>query len=93
MSEPAKFSVREPLLVFLGLLGLLALSAVSSHWTHGVTGTSIGLGIAVAKTALIFTFFMRLRRQPGLVRLFAVAGFFWLLLIGSLVFADYFTRG
>ena len=49
--------------------------------------------VATGKMALIFLFFMQLRRHQGLVRLFAVMGFFWLGLLGTLVFSDYLTRG
>ncbi|HEY4248643.1 MAG TPA: cytochrome C oxidase subunit IV family protein [Lacunisphaera sp.] len=79
--------------VFVLLLVLLSLSAVSSHFLTGRTGTTVGLLIAAAKMTLIFTYFMRLRYQSGLVRLFALVGFFWLGLILLLTFADYLTRG
>ena len=45
-----------------------------------------------AKTALIALYFMRLRYQPGLVRLFAGAGLFWLAILMVLSLADFFTR-
>jgi cytochrome c oxidase subunit 4 len=51
------------------------------------------LGVATAKGALIFFYFMRLRERPGLIRLFALAGFFWLAILMALTFADFFTRG
>ncbi len=38
-------------------------------------------------------FFMQLRYQRGLVRIFALAGFFWLAIAGVLTFADYLTCG
>jgi cytochrome c oxidase subunit 4 len=78
--------------VFFALLALLALSATSSFFTNGATGTGLALIFAAAKTSLIFTYFMRLRYQSGLVRIFAFAGFFWLGLIGVFTFADYLTR-
>ena len=80
------------LLVFLVLLGLLALSAASSFFLTGLAGAVIALGLAAAKAALIFVFFMRLRYQPGLVRIFAVAGFFWFGLAVALALTDYLTR-
>jgi cytochrome c oxidase subunit 4 len=78
--------------VFFALLALLALSATSSFFSKGATGTWLALIFAAAKTSLIFTYFMRLRYQSGLVRIFAFAGFFWLGLIGVFTFADYLTR-
>jgi cytochrome c oxidase subunit 4 len=83
---------RTSLAVFFSLLVLLSLSAASSRFLTGKTGATVALLFAAAKTTLIFVYFMRLRYQPGLVRLFAMAGFFWLSLIGILTFADYLTR-
>ena len=86
-------TLRTILAVFLSLLVLLSLSAASSRFLTGKPGASVALLFAAAKTTLIFVYFMRLRYQSGLVRLFAMAGFFWLLLIGIFTFADYLTRG
>ena len=83
---------RTSLVVFLSLLILLSLSAASSRVLTGKAGVTVALCFAAAKTTLIFVYFMRLRYQSGLVRLFAMAGFFWLSLIGILTFADYLTR-
>jgi hypothetical protein len=35
---------------------------------------------------------MRLRHQPGLVRIFAVAGLFWLAILVVLTLSDFLTR-
>jgi len=78
--------------VFLALLALLALSAASSFYLTGTAGAVTALGFAAAKAALIFVFFMRLRYQSGLVRIFAVAGFFWFGLAVVLALSDYLTR-
>jgi cytochrome c oxidase subunit 4 len=79
-------------LVYLTLLGLLALTAWATRLPPGPWSTPIALGIAVAKAALVFIYFMRLRERPGLIRLFALAGFFWLTILMGLTFADFFTR-
>jgi caa(3)-type oxidase subunit IV len=44
------------------------------------------------KLALIFYYFMQLRQHRGFVRVFAIAGFFWLGLAMTLTFSDYLTR-
>ncbi|HWA11041.1 MAG TPA: cytochrome C oxidase subunit IV family protein [Opitutaceae bacterium] len=85
-------AARTLLLVYASLLAILAASAGLSRVLAGVTGTAVALGLAAAKTALVFLFFMRLRRQSGLVRVFALAGFFWLTLLAVFVAADYLTR-
>jgi cytochrome c oxidase subunit 4 len=79
--------------VFAVLLIVLATSAVLSRYLHGAVGTLVALALAAVKMTLIFWFFMRLRCQTGTVRLFAAAGFLWLLIAGVLTCADYLTRG
>ena len=44
------------------------------------------------KTTLIVLFFMEVRYSVGLIRLMACVGF-WLVILFSLTFADYLTRG
>jgi cytochrome c oxidase subunit 4 len=78
--------------VFAALLGLLALSWLSLRLQPGPARTALGLGIACAKAALIALFFMKLREQHGLVRVFAASGLFWLSILGSLLAADYLSR-
>jgi cytochrome c oxidase subunit 4 len=79
--------------VYLALLALLGLTAAAALLPPGPWSTPVSLAFATAKAALIFTWFMRLREQPGLVRLFALAGFFWLSILLGLTFAEVFTRG
>ena len=78
--------------VFLALLVVLATSAVLSRYLRGALGTSTALTLAAVKMMLIFWFFMGLRRQSGVVRLFAAAGFLWLAIFAALTGADYLTR-
>jgi cytochrome c oxidase subunit 4 len=80
------------LVVYGALMGLLALTAGASFLPGGWWSTPVALAIATAKAFLIFYFFMRLRGQSGLVRIFAVAGFFWLAILLVLTSADYLTR-
>ena len=74
------------------LMALLALTAISSRLELGRWALPVALAIAVAKLVLIYLFFMQLKYQRGLVRIFAVAGFFWLAIGGVLTFSDYLTR-
>jgi cytochrome c oxidase subunit 4 len=74
-------------------MALLALTALSSRLALGGWALPVALGIAFAKLALIYLFFMQLKYQRGLVRIFATAGFFWLAVAGLLTFSDYLTRG
>jgi cytochrome c oxidase subunit IV len=78
---------------YLALMVLLAATALAAKARLGAFQTPAALTIAAAKTALVFLFFMQLWFQRGLIRVFAVAGFFWLAIIGILMFCDYLTRG
>jgi cytochrome c oxidase subunit 4 len=78
--------------VYLGLMVLLSLSAASTLLAHGGGSSALGLGIAGVKAFLIAAFFMRLREQPVLVRVFALAGLFWLALLIGLTATDYLSR-
>ncbi len=79
--------------IYAALLGLLVLTAVAAKIDMGIFNFPVAMLIAAAKTTLIFLFFMHLYYQRGMVRLFAVSGFFWLAIMGALTFTDYLTRG
>ena len=85
-------SLSRLVLVYAALLALLALTAAATLLPRGPWSNPIALGVATAKTGLIALYFMRLRYQPGLVRLFALAGLFWLAILLVLSLADFFTR-
>jgi cytochrome c oxidase subunit 4 len=85
-------NLRPLLAVYVALLVLLALTAGATFLPQGWWSTPFSLLIASAKACLIFYFFMRLRNYTGLVRVFALAGFFWLAILLLLTAADYFTR-
>lgn len=79
---------------YIALLVLLGASAGGAFLPMGAMAKTIfALTIAAAKTAIIFLIFMQLRYQTGLIRVFALAGFFWLAISAVLTFADYLTRG
>ncbi len=93
MAREPRISRVTLLVNFLALMVLLALTALATYLPPGPWALPIALIIAFAKLALIGLYFMHLRHQPAMVRIFAVAGFFWLAVIGVLTFADYLTRG
>jgi len=78
--------------VWIGLLVLLAMTVGASFVLSGAPSLAASLGIALAKAALVFWFFMRLRAEGGLVRLIALAAGAWFLLLLLLSFADYLMR-
>ncbi|HZZ56665.1 MAG TPA: cytochrome C oxidase subunit IV family protein [Opitutaceae bacterium] len=91
MNSP-HLTLRVVFTTYIGLMILLTLTALTTFSPFGVWRTPISLLIAAVKMSLIFLFFMQLRYRTGLIRIFAAAGFFWLLLMATLDFADYLTR-
>jgi cytochrome c oxidase subunit 4 len=77
---------------YAALILLLAMTAGATALPTGWWSTPVGLAVAIAKASLIFIFFMRLRSQGPLVRIFALVGFFFLAIMFVLTLADYFTR-
>lgn len=78
--------------VWFGLLGLLGLTVAGSFTFTGAASAVVSIGIAVAKAALIFWFFMQLRREKGLTRIVAVGAVAWLTILLIFVSLDLATR-
>jgi len=93
MKPSSGSSASAPLgLVLTALLVLLALSAASALLPPAPWKTAGSLAIAALKAGLIALFFMKLRYQRGLIRIFAGAGLFWLCILATLLLADYIMR-
>ena len=82
-----------PTRVYLSLLALLALTAGLAAFPLGVFGVAASLAIGLAKTLLIALFFMKLQDSPQILKLAAGAAVVWILILFSITFADYLTRG
>ncbi|HJT66969.1 MAG TPA: cytochrome C oxidase subunit IV family protein [Pyrinomonadaceae bacterium] len=86
--------VRIYLTIFVALLfgtGLTVFAAfVDFPWQFN---TIVALTIAVAKATLVVLYFMHVRYSPRLVWLIVGAALFWMAIMFSLTFSDYFTRG
>jgi cytochrome c oxidase subunit 4 len=74
------------------LMLLLAATTASAFVPLGSLNIVVSLSIAVAKALVVLLFFMELRASRALVRTFAAAGFFWLLIMIVLTGADYWHR-
>jgi cytochrome c oxidase subunit 4 len=83
---------RTYFIVYLALLGLLALTVFAASVNLGPFNLAITLAIASAKAALVILFFMGIRYADNVAKMFAIAGFVWLLILMGLVLADYITR-
>jgi cytochrome c oxidase subunit 4 len=79
-------------IVWLALMALLALTVVGSFTVTGGASAVVSFGVAAAKVALIFWFFMQLRTEKGLIRVFAVGAIAWLGILLTLVTIDNVTR-
>jgi cytochrome c oxidase subunit 4 len=85
-------SGRLVLRCWLALVVLLALTTASAFVPLGSANLFISLGIALAKALVVLLFFMELKASAALVRVFAAAGFFWLMIMIALTSADYTHR-
>ncbi len=85
-------AIRPLLLVWLMLLALLTLTVGASFVFTGPASLIASLGIALAKAALVYWFFMRLKDDDGVVRLVALGVFAWLAIMFFLTGLDYVTR-
>jgi cytochrome c oxidase subunit 4 len=84
---------RTYVYVLAALLALLVLTVGAAYIHFGAFNTVVAMVISLTKGLLIVLFFMHLKRAEPLIRLFACAGFFWLLLLLALALSDFLTRG
>jgi cytochrome c oxidase subunit IV len=77
---------------WLALILLLAATTASAFVPLGSFNLVVSLVIAVTKAVIVLLFFMELRSSRALVRAFAAAGFFWLLIMIVLTGSDYWHR-
>ncbi len=71
---------------------LLAISIAAAFMPINGYNTAVNLTIAAIMALIGLLFFMDLIHDTVLLRLAAAAGFFWLIIMFPLTFADYFTR-
>jgi cytochrome c oxidase subunit 4 len=83
---------RTYITVAAALLVLLGITILLYRFTSGRLGLGIALAIAAAKSALVAAWFMHLKGSPGVTKLFAFAGLFWLAVLIGLVSGEALTR-
>lgn len=76
---------------WLALLALLGLNLALAFGFPSL-GPWLNIGIAALQALLIVSVFMYVRNGQSAVRIAALAGFFWLLLLFGLTFSDYAAR-
>jgi cytochrome c oxidase subunit 4 len=74
------------------LMLLLVATVVAAKLELGALANVVTLGIAAAKALLVALFFMHLRYREPAMRVFALAGLFWLVILFTLTLSDYLTR-
>jgi cytochrome c oxidase subunit 4 len=79
-------------LVWLALMGFLGLTIGASYLLTGASSVVAGLGIAAGKAALVFWFFMQLKEEKGLIRVFALGALVWLGILLTFTAIDYAAR-
>jgi cytochrome c oxidase subunit IV len=80
------------LAVWAALLVLLAATVAASYVHLGVFNVVATVAIAAVKAVLIILYFMHVRYSPRLVWVYVGAGFFFLAILFSFAFGDYYTR-
>lgn len=85
-------SARTILACWAALMLLLALTTGLAFVPLGPAQLGVSLAIACTKALLVLLLFMELKASSGLVRVFACAGFFWLMIMIALTSADYTHR-
>src|SRR5689334_6439966 len=79
--------------VWLALvIGTILTYVVAEYVNLGAGNIIVALLIAGTKMSLVIYFFMHVKFNDALTRLFVAAGFFWLLILIFLTLSDYFTR-
>ena len=78
--------------IWIALLILLFAMFGLAHFNLGGGGTALILILGAGQALLVLAYFMRLRESARIVRVAAGTGFFWLLILFVLAFADYLAR-
>jgi len=92
VTEDHSASIGGYALTFLALLALTALTTTMAFVDLGELNVVVALVIAAAKALLVALFFMHLRRDIALTRVFALVGLIWLTLLIGLTLLDFATR-
>jgi len=79
-------------IIWLVLMLLLLLTWSVARIHLGPWNLPVALTIALIKMLLVILFFMHVRKSGGLTRLFAAAGFIWLIIMIDLTMSDFLTR-
>ncbi|HZU29196.1 MAG TPA: cytochrome C oxidase subunit IV family protein [Bryobacteraceae bacterium] len=85
--------VRTYVIIWLALLGCTGLTYGVALIDLGPWNIVVALMIAFFKMSLVVLFFMHVKQENNLTRLFVAGGFVWLLILLALTLNDYMSRG
>jgi cytochrome c oxidase subunit 4 len=78
--------------IFAALLAFTILTRLLAGVDLGQWNIIVAFTIAVVKATLVLLFFMHLRWSDHLIKVVALAGFFWLAIMLVLTITDYYSR-
>ncbi len=84
--------VRNYVFVWLVLLGCTGLTYGVALIDLGPWNIVVALMIAFFKMSLVILFFMHVKQESRLLKLFVAAGFVWLAILLTFFMTDYLTR-
>jgi cytochrome c oxidase subunit 4 len=84
--------VRTYVLIWLTLTIMTFVTYYVAQIDLGQLNVIVALGIAFFKMMLVIWFFMHVRTDNPLTKLFVFAGFFWMAILLALTLGDYFSR-
>jgi cytochrome c oxidase subunit 4 len=93
MSPVHVLPLRVYFTVFLCLIVFTAITVAAAFVNLGAMNNVIMIAIATIKATLVVLFFMHVRYNTRLIPVIIVSGLFFLAILFSLTFADYFSRG
>jgi len=86
-------SVKTYVAIWATLTALTFITYTVAKIDMGGFNIVVAMGIAFFKMMLVILFFMNVKAESPLTKLFAGAGFFWLILLLGQFFLDYVSRG
>jgi cytochrome c oxidase subunit IV len=86
-------SVRTYVIIWAILTTMTFVTYYVAQIELGAWNIVVALLIAFFKMMLVILFFMNVKAESPLTKLFAGAGFFWMILLLGQFFIDYVSRG
>ena len=86
-------SVRTYVIIWAILTTMTFVTYYVAQIELGAWNIVVALVIAFFKMMLVILFFMNVKAESPLTKLFAGAGFFWMALLLGQFFVDYISRG